>query len=210
MKTPKQQLLEHLRTKITERVKMKSFRQYLKEQSSPINDEWFQHKDTIIASKPPKPINYGIARQAGVVQTLEGPVKHEAGHVIVTGPKGENYPIAPEKFKALYDVVEESQSDGIGTATPKRILKQVRLADHDGVLKTLWGDLNYKAGEHMIVRHGPGDYGAVEGGIFDQTYEKHNPDISAAPQSPHESVQRAAPEHPIFGINSSAYKRPDV
>jgi hypothetical protein len=176
---------------------MKSFKQFLLEEFSPINDEWFQHEDTITAFKPPKPINYEIAREVGVVETLEGPVKHEAGHVIVTGPKGEKYPIAPEKFKTLYDVAED------GTATPKRILKQVRLADHDGVLKTSWGDLNYKAGQHMIVRHGPGDYGAVELGIFGQTYQEHNPDISAAPQSPHESVQTAAVEQ----INISDFIR---
>jgi len=35
MKTYKQQLIEHLRTKITERVKMKSFLQYLKEAVTP-------------------------------------------------------------------------------------------------------------------------------------------------------------------------------
>jgi len=50
MKTSKQQLTEHLRTKITERVKMQSFRQYLKEQldasferaASYVHDRWME------------------------------------------------------------------------------------------------------------------------------------------------------------------------
>ena len=98
-----------------------------------ITDEWFDHEDTFVAFKPPKPINYEIAQTSGTTETLEGSVRHEAGHAIVTGPKGERYPIAPDKFKDLYDV------DAQGTATPKKILKQVRPADHTGVLKTSFG-----------------------------------------------------------------------
>jgi hypothetical protein len=39
------------------------------------------------------------------------------------------------------------------------------------VVKASWGDLNYKAGEDYIVRHGAGDYGVVKKDIFAQTYE---------------------------------------
>jgi hypothetical protein len=83
----------------------------------------------------------------------------------MTGPKGENYPIAPEKFNTLYD------DNGDGTAVPKKIEKLAKLADHDGVLHTSWGDLNYTAGNDYIVRHGTGDYGAVKKDIFTQTYD---------------------------------------
>ena len=101
---------------------MKKFKQFLTEEAQTgITDEWFKADDTFIAFKPPKPIQYEIARAPGTIETLEGPVRHEAGHVIVTGPKGERYPIAPDKFKELYDV------DAQGTATPKKILKHVNI-----------------------------------------------------------------------------------
>ena len=83
----------------------------------------------------------------------------------MTGPKGERYPISPDKFNTLYD------DNGDGTATPKKISKLAKLADHDGVLHTSWGDLQYTKGNDYIVRHGAGDYGAVKKDIFAQTYD---------------------------------------
>jgi hypothetical protein len=84
----------------------------------------------------------------------------------MTGPKGEKYPITPEKFANLYD------DNGNGTGIPKKITKVAKLADHDGVVNTSWGEpLNYTAGNDVIVRHGPNDYGAVKKDIFAQTYD---------------------------------------
>jgi len=143
-------------------------RMMFEESNSEINDDYFKHPSTFTTSKHPTPIKHEVASSSGTTQTLEGPVRHEKGHHIITGPKGEKYPVAPEKFKQLYD------DKGDGTATPKRIEKQARLADRDGVLKTSWGDLNYQKGKHYIVRHGSGDYGAVEKDIFHQTYDQSN------------------------------------
>jgi hypothetical protein len=131
---------------------------------SVVNDDWFTD-GAFSTFKKASPVKYEIAKQAGSVQTLEGPVRYEAGHYIVTGPKGEQYPITPEKFKTLYD------DNGDGTSTPKKITKQAKLADHDGTLHTSWGDLAYSAGNDYIVRHGPGDFGAVKKDIFAQTYD---------------------------------------
>lgn len=129
-----------------------------------INDAWFK-QGSFETFKKPAQEKYEIAQQAGTVQTLEGPVQYEAGHYIMTGPKGEQYPITPEKFNTLKDDL------GNGVCTPKKIVKIAKLADHDGVIHTAWGDLNYTAGNDYIVRHGTGDYGAVKKDIFMQTYD---------------------------------------
>ena len=130
-----------------------------------ITDEWFK-KGSFKTFKHPTPIHYKTAIASGTVYTLEGPVDYQAGHKIITGPKGEQYPVDPKKFAEYYD------DNGDGTATPKKIHKHAKLADHDGVVKASWGDLNYKAGEDYIVRHGPGDYGVVKKDIFAKTYDK--------------------------------------
>ena len=132
-----------------------------------VNEDWFNHSDTFTASKKGKPISYEVAKEDGVTATLEGGVRHMKGHRIITGPKGEKYPVAPEKFAELYD------DHGEGKATPKAIMKKARLADHDGVVKASWGDLAYEKGKHYIVRHGDGDYGVVASDIFHQTYNQH-------------------------------------
>ena len=135
------------------------------EDVSRVNDDWFA-SGAFKTWKNPTPVKYEVADAAGTVDTLEGPVRYAAGHYIMTGPRGERYPITPEKFKTLYD------DNGNGTATPKRIEKWAKVADHDGVLHTSWGDLAYTTGADYIVRHGAGDYGAVKADIFDKTYHK--------------------------------------
>ena len=132
--------------------------------TSQINDKWFEQGSFKTFKKPAKE-KYEIAQQDGTVQTLEGPVNYEAGHYIMTGPKGEQYPITPEKFRSLKDDL------GNGIAAPKKIPKVAKLADHNGVIHTSWGDLNYTAGNDYIVRHGVNDYGAVKKDIFAQTYD---------------------------------------
>jgi len=129
-----------------------------------ITDAWFK-QGGFETYKKPTAIKYQTAIDNGTVDTLEGPVDYMAGHKIITGPKGEKYPVTPQKFNTLYD------DNGNNTATPKKIVKIAKLADHDGVIHTSWGDLNYTAGNDYIVRHGTGDYGAVKKDIFAQTYD---------------------------------------
>lgn len=129
-----------------------------------INDAWFK-QDSFETYKKPAQEKYEIAQQDGQLQTLEGPVNYKKGYYILTGPKGEQYPIPPEKFRELKDDL------GNGICTPKKIMKIAKLADHDGSVKTSWGEtLNYTQGNDYIVRHGSGDYGVIKADIFKQTY----------------------------------------
>jgi len=129
-----------------------------------INDEWFS-QGAFKTYKQPNPEQYEIAQEDGVIQTLEGPVNYKRGFYILTGPKGEQYPMPPEKFRDLKD------DAGNGVCYPKKIIKVAKLADHNGSVATSWGEtLNYTTGEDYIVRHGPGDYGVVKQDIFAKTY----------------------------------------
>ena len=130
-----------------------------------LNDAWFQ--DGFKTYKKPNPEKYEIAQQDGVIQTLEGPVNYQKGYYILTGPKGEQYPIPPETFRKL------KKDNGDGTATPVAIPKIAKIADHSGIVNTSWGEpLHYAPGEDIIVRHGPNDYGVVKKDIFAQTYKR--------------------------------------
>ena len=146
------------------------FRKYadmITEAETAVDDAWFE-KDAFLTFKKPAVEKYEIASAPGTVETLEGPVKYDTGHYIMTGPKGEQYPITPDKFREYKDDL------GDGQCTPKKIPKIAKLADHDGVLHTSWGDLNYTTGNDYIVKHGTGDYGAVKADIFAKTYDTSN------------------------------------
>jgi len=131
-----------------------------------ITDNWFI-KNSFKTYKRPAKERYEIADEPGTIDTLEGPVKYPAGYYIMTGPKGEQYPITPEKFEELKDDL------GDGVCTPKKIVKFAKLADHSGSVDTSWGEkLQYNTDEDVIVRHGENDYGVVKKDIFAQTYER--------------------------------------
>jgi hypothetical protein len=133
---------------------------------SKVSEEWFK-EGAFKAFKKPAKEPFEVAQKAGTIQTLEGPVKYGKGFYIITGPKGEKYPIPPETFAKL------KVDNGDGTASPKKIVKLAKEADHSGEVKTSWGEtLKYKPGEDVIVRHGDGDYGVVKRGIFEETYQR--------------------------------------
>ncbi len=81
------------------------------QQSQGISEDWFK-KGSFVTSKKALPEPFTVAKKAGTINTLEGPVSHPAGAFIMTGPKGEKYPITPENFRKL------KVDNGDGTATP--------------------------------------------------------------------------------------------
>lgn len=143
----------------------KTLKEYIVEAEG-ITDAWFE-RGSFQAAKRPAREPYEIADQAGTIDTLEGPVRYPKGYYIMTGPKGERYPISPEKFREI------KVDNGDGTASPKPIVKLAKVADHSGTVDTSWGEkLQYNPDVDVIVRHGPGDYGVVKADIFKQTYER--------------------------------------
>jgi hypothetical protein len=138
------------------------------EQASRVNDNWFEKDSFKVYKKSDRREPFEIANDSGTIDTLEGPVKYFKGDYIITGPDNETYPISPEKFREL------KTDNGDGTASPKKIIKLAKLADHDGhvILQYNGSKLYYKKDEDYIVRHGPNDYGAVKKDIFSKTYSK--------------------------------------
>lgn len=130
-----------------------------------IDDNWFN--GGIMVSKKGNVETYLLASEDGTINTLEGLVAYKKGFYILTGSKGEKYPMSPEKFRELKTDL------GSGRCQPKKISKLAKLADHDGEVKTSWGEkLSYRKEEDYIVKHGSGDYGVVKKSIFFDTYEK--------------------------------------
>jgi hypothetical protein len=155
----------------------------LTETTNRITDDWF--KDGFETYKKPAEEKYTIADQDGTIQTLEGPVSYKKGYYIMTGPKGEQYPIPPEQFRDLKD------DQGNGKATPKKKLKMAKLADHDGVVNTSWGaKLKYTRGKDYIVKHNPGDYGVVKADIFKDTYVKEDSQTATEAENLDEITRR--------------------
>jgi len=112
------------------------------------------------------PLEFRVAEQPETIETLEGSVEAPAGAYIMTGTKGENWPIPGDKFKETYDIVSDT------TASKKAIPVPGKQMQEDFFVTVSWSPdkLNGKPGD-WLVQYGPGDYGVVEAGIFDETYD---------------------------------------
>jgi hypothetical protein len=112
------------------------------------------------------PLQYRIAEKPEIVQTLENPVKARVGDYIMTGTRGENWPIPVEKMKETYDIIDDS------TAAKKPLPVPAKQMQEDFFVTVSWSTdkLQGKPGD-WLVQYGPGDYGVVEASIFDETYD---------------------------------------
>jgi len=116
------------------------------------------------------PLQYRIAAQPETIETLEGPVEAPAGAYIMTGTKGENWPIPADKFEETYDIIDDS------TAAKKPIPVLGKNMKEDFFVTVSWSPDKLKGNPgDWLVQYGPGDYGVVEAGIFDETYENNGP-----------------------------------
>jgi len=112
------------------------------------------------------PLQFRIAEQPETIQTKEGPVKAPVGAYIMTGTKGENWPIPADKFKETYDIIDDQH------AAKKPLPVPAKQMQEDFFVTVSWSPdkLNGKPGD-WLVQYGPGDYGVVGAGIFDETYD---------------------------------------
>ncbi|AXZ23741.1 MULTISPECIES: hypothetical protein [Staphylococcus] len=57
--------------------------------------------------KKPVVVNAEKAKEAMIIDTLEGRMKAEKGDWIITGVNGEKYPVKPEIFDQTYEVLPD-------------------------------------------------------------------------------------------------------
>ncbi len=117
--------------------------------------------------KKPIVVSFRFAATDEVVNTLEGTVTAKAGDAIITGVKGETYPIQRNKFEASYEFDEAT-----GKCFKKAIIVEAVRMDAPFEVKVGWSDtpIQGKAGDYHLT-YGPGDFGAVAADVFDASYE---------------------------------------
>lgn len=114
-----------------------------------------------------------FAPAPGRVRTLEGEVGHEAGDAILTGLRGERWPVARARFEATYEPVPPTRRGLPGTyrKLPLRVLAR-RLDTPFAVPAGPGADpLRGEAGD-WLLQYGPGEHGIVAADIFEATYER--------------------------------------
>ena len=126
---------------------------------------------TFDAIKKPTLLLVGFALQDGVCVTLEGPVHYQKGDAIITGTRGEQWPVSRDTFFIRYEPDHSTilGEDGLYRKRPLRV-RAVQL-DEDLTITISRGDeLSGHAGD-WLVKDETGDYGIIQHAIFSESYE---------------------------------------
>lgn len=67
--------------------------------------------------KKPTQTRFSIADRDGSLNTMEGPMAYKKGDYIITGPKGEQYPMSAERFGQRYHKVTFNKASAVDTAS---------------------------------------------------------------------------------------------
>ena len=152
---------------------IETWRRFMNEGSTDIIGDTFMPEladdpESFRCFKKPIPLNFRIAQGPEEVKTKEGPVDAEAGAYIMTGTKGENWPIPADQFN--YDIL--TQDGNTGTAAKKKIIVSAKEMSEPFEVKVSWSESTLKGNPgDYLVHYGPGDYGVVGRDIFQETYQ---------------------------------------
>lgn len=129
------------------------------------------HPDAVLVISRTEPRPVVFARSAGTIQTLEGQVRYAEGDAILTGPKGEQWPVARARFDAAYLPLapDGGGRDGLYQKQPQRCWALVLIGDRTVPLSSGRGSLKGKAGD-VLLEYGPGDRSIVAADIFAALY----------------------------------------
>jgi hypothetical protein len=129
------------------------------------------HPGAIVACKQPQLLAVRFAPLMEIVATLEGPVPVAPGDAIITGPSGEQWPVARARFAAKYTPLPPlaSFADGTYQSQPQRVLAlqigsafSVLLSDGLTTLQGQPGD--------WLLDYGDRSLGVVSQTLFGQLY----------------------------------------
>ncbi len=117
--------------------------------------------------KKPIAVKFQYLTETITVQTLEGPVTAGPDQVLMTGVRGEQYPIGKKMFYDTYHADE-----GLGVAYKKKVIVDAEQIHKPTSVPVSWSGepLTGKPGDYLVT-YGPGDQAIVEESIFNETYE---------------------------------------
>ena len=122
-------------------------------------------------SKKPIPVRAEFAAADGVCETLEGPVRYRAGDAILTGIKGERWPVKRDTFFSGYDAVAPTKPGEDGNYRKAPSVAHACRVDRAQDVPVGWQDdpLHAQPGD-WLLQYPDGSYGVMQDNIFRASY----------------------------------------
>lgn len=127
----------------------------------------------VIAVSRPLPVEVRFATQAGTIETLEGPVDHEAGSAIVRGIHGERWPLGADRFATLYEPVPGTTLGQDGTYRKRAVrvyAKRVLTAPFTVKVGARRQDITGRPGD-WLIQYSPVKRSIISDEAFRTSYE---------------------------------------
>lgn len=118
----------------------------------------------VVKHATPTPVEF--AAGDGVCRTLEGPVSYHAGDAILTGVKGERWPVVRAHFDASY---APTGREGLYAKRPAVAFALRLQAPMEVIVGWRPDALNAKPGD-WLLSYADGEHGVVRDDIFRETY----------------------------------------
>jgi len=117
------------------------------------------------------PVRVAFAPADGTCDTLEGPVRYRAGDAIVTGGRGENWPVQRELFLQSHTPEAPVAPGQDGTYRKKPVTVRALRLTQPAKVPVGWQDdpLHGQPGD-WLLDYGDGSLGVVRDDIFRETY----------------------------------------
>jgi hypothetical protein len=127
--------------------------------------------DALRVSKNPFPVQVEFAAGDGVCETLEGAVRYRAGDAILTGIKGERWPVKRGTFLSTYEPAPPTRAGESGTYRKAPAVTYARRVDRACDVPVNWQDssLHARPGD-WLLQYADGSYCVVQDDIFRASY----------------------------------------
>jgi hypothetical protein len=121
--------------------------------------------------KKPIQVPVEFATADGTCDTLEGPVRFRAGDAILTGTRGERWPVGREAFDASYEPVPPARAGENGEYRKAPSVAFALRLDHPRDVPVGWQNdpLHGRAGD-WLLQYSDGSYGVMRDDIFRDSY----------------------------------------
>ena len=121
--------------------------------------------------KSPIAVRVAFAAAAGVCETLEGPVRFEAGDAILTGVRGERWPVRRDLFLASYEPLPRVPRGRNGKYRKVPAVACALRLERPCEVPVGWqhDPLHGRPGD-WLLQYPDGSHGVIEDSIFRETY----------------------------------------
>jgi hypothetical protein len=121
--------------------------------------------------KKPIPVRVEFATADGVCTTLEGPVHYRAGDAILTGVRGEHWPVERDWFSSSYQPVPPTRAGENGSYSKAPSLTLALRLDQPRDVLVGWqkDPLHGQPGD-WLLQYADGSYSIIGDGVFRESY----------------------------------------